>query len=394
MRNCCTAKLYNKFSYDAREIIKSDKFQEIFPGVLLQDDKQSLDGWSLTTAVQVSYFGAGVGGTIIGFGASLVAMTDDLFKSIDDALSETICDSTHSWYSGSHKSRMEKNCPAIDIGTRWTKKDVIGKNIQENYYDEVIRIPALDEKTDLSFCDDVKTTEEYREIRRTTDKGIWCAEYQQEPIESIGTLFSKSELKRFSLKALTEQLEHRDEHGKRTLRVKSKLGYIDVADTGKDRLSFPSAYIFKKKVYIVGFHFTDANAEVSKHTCAAEIKKFKHDYVRIESNNQGRVFAIMMRDLVSPEKILTITNSTNKHTRILMASGFIKEYFYFIEEAELEQGSEYDLAIEELCEYQKTGGNKHDDAPDALSGLAKFIQSFLSELFQWDASAVQQEPQE
>lgn len=39
-------------------------------------------------ARQVSYFGGGVGGTVIGFGASMLAMTDDLYKSLEDALSD------------------------------------------------------------------------------------------------------------------------------------------------------------------------------------------------------------------------------------------------------------------------------------------------------------------
>jgi hypothetical protein len=70
MRNTCTATLYLKFSYDVRAIIKSEKFQEIFPDIKLSDDKKNLQGWNLQQSKQVGYFGAGVGGTIIGFGTT------------------------------------------------------------------------------------------------------------------------------------------------------------------------------------------------------------------------------------------------------------------------------------------------------------------------------------
>ena len=81
--------LYNKLSYDTRDIVRSSRFKEIFPDVQLRGDKQNVHGWSLDAARQVSYFGAGVGGTVIGFGASMLAMTDDLYKSLEDALSDT-----------------------------------------------------------------------------------------------------------------------------------------------------------------------------------------------------------------------------------------------------------------------------------------------------------------
>ena len=95
MRNTCTATLYDKFSYDTRALFRSTKLKEIFPEIQLQPDKQNVGGWNLTTAKQVSYFGAGVGGSIIGFGANL-AITDDLYKSMTDAMSSQVQQSTKS----------------------------------------------------------------------------------------------------------------------------------------------------------------------------------------------------------------------------------------------------------------------------------------------------------
>ena len=89
MRNCCSDTLYNKLSYDTRDIVRSSRFKEIFPDIRLRRDKQNVHGWCLEQSKQMGYFGAGVGGTVIGFGASMLAMTDDLYKSLEDAMSDT-----------------------------------------------------------------------------------------------------------------------------------------------------------------------------------------------------------------------------------------------------------------------------------------------------------------
>ena len=35
MRNCCSDTLYNKLSYDTRDIVRSSRFKEVFPDVKL-----------------------------------------------------------------------------------------------------------------------------------------------------------------------------------------------------------------------------------------------------------------------------------------------------------------------------------------------------------------------
>ena len=176
MRNTCTATLYQKFSYDVRGIFKSDKFKEVF-NARLSADKSNLNGWNTDSAQMVSYFGAGVGGTIIGFGASKVAITDDLYRGLEDALSDTVNDRIHQWKEATHDSRFESGCARVDIGTRWSRNDVIGKNRGAGEYDKSIIVKALDDK-DKSFCEAVMTTAEYLDKRRKIVKEIWLAEYQ------------------------------------------------------------------------------------------------------------------------------------------------------------------------------------------------------------------------
>ena len=63
----------------------------------------------------------------------------------------------------------------------------------------------------------------------------------------------------------------------------------------------------------------------------------------------------------------------NKETKILMNSGYIKQYFFFRDDYEV--GSDYDKFMRQLTSYVKLGKNKHDDAPDATAELAIYMQT-------------------
>lgn len=370
MRNSSTARLYERFSYDARDIIKSEAFKEVFPGINLAADKQNIHGWNLEQSTQVGYFGAGVGGTIIGFGASGVAITDDLYKSIDDALSETTNANVHRWKESAHDSRMEKGCARIDIGTRWCLNDVIGVNIERGAYDKVIIIPALIDGK--SFCEDVQTTEAYEEIRKKLFDmpEIWQAEYMQQPIQVEGLLFRPESLKRF------RRADYKPD-GREAV-----LAYIDVADQGTDSYAMPIGSIHKGKVFVTDVVFSRDTVDITLPLTVGAIKEKKIDLVRVESNNQGMMFARMLRQYVEPAIVMPITNTTNKATRILMQYGFIKDYVYFLHPDDIKPGSPYDLFMRQVFGYMKNGTSKHDDAPDALAGLAMFAGSYLPHLFE------------
>lgn len=366
MRNCCSDTLYNKLSYDTRDIVRSSRFKTVFPKAGLRGDKQNVHGWSLDLARQVSYFGAGVGGTVIGFGASMLAMTDDLYKSLEDAMSDTNNEKVWSWKQGTHDSRIEGNCCSIDIGTRWSATDVLGRMEEMGKYDEIIRISALDEN-DESFCEEVHTTEYYRELREETDESIWCAEYMQEPIEAKGLLFPKSELNRFKLADIA---------GKQPDGV---IGACDVADEGDDDFSAPFGKVFADKIFVTDILFTKDAVEITQPRLAQMILDTRCDQMRIESNNGGRIFSIAVRKEVKAKKgkceIQAKPTTANKETRILMKSGWVKKHIYFLDESEYKKGSDYDRFMKGLTGYKKEGGNKHDDAPDGTTILAEFAET-------------------
>ena len=364
MRNACTATLFLKFSYDVRAILKDERFKRVFPDVSLSDDKANLQGWNTNKSKQVGYFGAGVGGTIIGFGASNVAITDDLYRGIEDALSDTVNDRIIQWKESTHDSRFETGCARIDIGTRWSVKDIIGNGIESKIYDKSIIVSALDEQGN-SFCEAVMTTDEYKQVQKRTAKEIWLAEYQQQPIDIEGRLFS--DYKRINQKEFDEFIN--------TNQVEGTLAYIDVSDTGMDYTAMAIAAIIKNQTYIVDYVFNRDNTDLTIPQCAALLNKWNVSYCRVESNNMGAMFARQLQNLTKT-KILQVANTTNKITRIIMQSAFISQRMQFV----VKEEQQCLTFIENMLSFSKEGKNKHDDAPDCLAGLSLFLQSMFKNL--------------
>lgn len=363
MRNTCTTSLYYKFSYDTRAVMKSEKLKEMFPEIRLSQDKQNIDGWNLTAAKQVSYFGAGVGGTIIGFGAN-IAITDDLYKSMQDALSSTVQQSVESWKQSAHDSRKEKNCPEIYIGTRWTKNDIIGKAIDSGDLHRTIIIPALvDEK---SFCEDVKSTKEYLDIRERIEESIWTAEYMQNPVEAKGLLLPIGALHFQNLSLFPrENLIYR-------------FSISDPADTGGDKYSHPfvNVYEISGRIRCTVPFVIHSKSGIEANAERIPLQAIEHgsEALFLEDNGIGLAAAMLIKKkLPANIKFAPFHSSIKKETRILSHYEFVRDFFVFDES--YKNDPEYLSFMNDLTSYLKDGDNKHKvDAIDVMCSAANIVK--------------------
>lgn len=347
-----------------RKIVSDTKFSSVFLDVKLASDKKNLLGWNTNKAKQVSYFGSGVGGTIIGFGASNVAITDDLYRGIEDAMSDTMNDRILQWKEATHDSRLETGCARIDIGTRWTINDAIGRNMQRKIYDESIVIAALDAEGN-SFCENVKTTFEYQEQKKHMAPEIWSAEFMQEPVDIKGRLFG--DIKTISNEEFTEFKK-----GLKNEEIEGAVAYVDVADEGADYLASAVAQKIRGMWFIVDYMFTRENTDITMPTLADKLNRSNVSYVRIESNAMGAMFARGIQKMTKT-KVLPIHNTRNKETRIIMESAFVMSEFTFVKKGDAQS----EQFIQNVLAYSKEGKNKHDDAADCIAGLSFFIRSLF-----------------
>lgn len=361
MRNCYAAKLAEKFSKDIRDgIIISPKYLEVFPNVKL-GKSTAIDGWSLEGNTQPSYFCAGVGGAITGFGCNMLAILDDPIKNFEEAISEITIENVWNWYTSTHLSRLESGCPEIHIATRWSTKDPIGRltDVESEAYIkdmEVICIPALIDGE--SFCPDIKTTEEFLKIKKVTDNLIWEAEFMQEPVNEKGQLFPLKELKKFEMKEIF------------TKKPDGIVGVTDTAESGKDFLCSISARIYGQDFYITDVVFTQDGVEITEPQVAAMIIRTRIQSETIESNGGGFQYTRNIKRLIKGRSTCTVIprrTVTNKETRILMNSGYVKEHVYF--RSDYEEGSMYDKFMKQITSYVKMAKNPHDDAVDCITML-------------------------
>lgn len=163
-----TQALANSFSTDVRRIIRSQQYRTLFPQTRLpQSAGRSTarigDGDEIATKAEwetVGYHGrfraAGVGVGIVG-GGYRRAITDDVFKSLEEAYSLAARDRVWGWYTNDVRSRLEYPFSELLVNTRWHKDDLIGRllehegTVEQGGKWEVIHLPFLQDRAPVPY---------------------------------------------------------------------------------------------------------------------------------------------------------------------------------------------------------------------------------------------------
>lgn len=307
--------------------------------------------------------------------ATNVLYLDDCVEGREEAKNRQRLDDKWEVISGDIMGRAIEGTPMVFTGTRYSLYDPIGR-VQEHAQREgwawrAIEIPALDLVTDESNYEyeregkKVFTTAYFREQRELLSAEQFESEFQQQPFEAKGLLFSKDELNYFF-----DLPKDRDPD--------TIIAVGDTAESGSDSTSMPVAMIYGSDVYIVDVVFDDSPAEVTKPECAKCLIENKVASAVFESNNAGQYYARdvdqIIRDRGYSVGIRTKRTISNKQTRIEFASDNIKKNFYFKHPSTYKRGSQYWNFMKEVTTYTRSGKVPHDDAPDSLSLLENEIR--------------------
>lgn len=341
---------------DANRVVYTD----IFPNVRIKRGDASMDMWSLEGGYN-SYLATSPSGTATGFGASILII-DDIIKNAEEAYNENTKAKHWDWFTNTMLSRLEEGGKIIIIMTRWASDDLAGRAI-EHFGDKakVITMKALQDDGTM-LCDDVLSYESYQEKCRAMGEDIASANYQQIPIDLKGCLYS--ELKTYEHVPCNEAGE--------PLFTQIK-NYTDTADTGEDWLASITYGIYNKEAYILDVVFTKAAMEQTEPAVADMLYRNRVNVADFESNNGGRGFARQVIRLLRDEyksnytKVVAFHQSKNKEARILSNATWVMDHIYFPKNW-ADKWPEFYKAI---TRYQREGKNEHDDAPDALTGIAE-----------------------
>jgi len=364
--------LSTMFSKNVRNTIqeeKADKYKpvytDVFPGVSIKKGDGAMNLWSLEGGYN-NYLATSPTGTATGFGCSLMII-DDLIKNGLEANNETVKEKHWNWFTDTMLSRLEEGGKIIIIMTRWASDDLAGRALdhykQQGAKIKHISMKALvDKEKKQMLCSEVLSYKSYQSKIKAMGEDIASANYQQEPIDLKGKLYT-------SFKTYTK-LPVDDKGNSLFTGIYS---YTDTADEGTDFLCALIWGDYQHEAYILDVYFTQQGMEITEPELARRLCNLKVAKARIESNNGGLGFARNVKRILEDvlnsiyTKVTWFHQSKNKKARILSNSTWVMDHIYYPINWR-DKWPEYYAAMNK---YQRDGTNKHDDGPDATTGVAE-----------------------
>lgn len=191
--------LAETFGRRARDIV--DLYENIL-GYALKSDTKAAGEWETTSGGR--YFCAGVGAGIAGHRADL-GLIDDYLGNQEDADSKTMRDKQYAWFNGDFYPRLKPNASIIIIANRRHEDDLVGRLIDKNRSDnlikpeqwEIIKLPFFARANDiLGRMEGARIWPEWftelqaEQINRLPPR-VKSGLYQQEPAPEEGDFFKR-----------------------------------------------------------------------------------------------------------------------------------------------------------------------------------------------------------
>ncbi|NFC76742.1 terminase [Clostridium botulinum] len=366
--------LSTMFSKNVRNSIQEEKadkykpvFSDVFPEVKIKHGDGAMNLWSLEGGYN-NYLATSPTGTATGFGASLLII-DDLIKNAEEAYNEAVLEKHWDWFTNTMLSRLEEGGKIIIIMTRWASGDLAGRAL-DYYKEQGIKVKhicmkaLIDKDKKQMLCPEILSYRSYKNKVKAMGEDIASANYQQEPIDLKGRLYS--DFKKY---------KHipKDNNGNPLFnRIKA---YIDTADEGSDYLCCIVYGEYNKEAYVLDVLYTKEPMEVTETATAKMLYENRVNIADIESNNGGRGFARSVERILKEKfnsnktKVKWFHQSKNKKARILSNATWVMDHIYYPVNWR-DRWPEYYNA---MVKYQREGKNKHDDAPDATTGIAENV---------------------
>lgn len=348
--------LSTTFAKTVRDVIAEEPtegvtvYGDIFPNTHIKRGDSAALKWSLDGSGQANYLATSPSGTATGFGCNIM-LIDDLIKNAEEAYNANRLQQLADWFNNTMMSRTETGFKVIIIMTRWATNDLAGFVLDN--FDDVVQISYKAVQDDgTMLCAPILSAKDFKLKTKNMNKDIIAANYQQEPIDVKGRLYS-------SLKTYSELPE-----------FDYILNYTDTADTGSDFLCSICYGVKDNYSYILDVLYTKDPMEITEPATAEMLTKNNVGCAIIERNNGGRGFGRSVeRHLLELDNhhtyIKDFHQSANKQSRILSnATGVMNNVLF-------PQGwaDKFPEFANDILRYQKEGKNAHDDACDALTGV-------------------------
>jgi len=392
-------------SEETKNIVKSAEYMEVNPHVRIKQDTDSRKKWYTTAGGGL--YALSAGGQVTGFGAGIRDMEEAEFNEylatctfgisetfggaivIDDAIkpedanSDLKREAVNRRYVSTIKNRRNSTkTPIIIIAQRVHKMDLIGyvNAIEPGEWVNVV-IPELwFDDNNIPQCLDpkVRPVSELLAMRDSNEaevRYIFQTQHQQNPQTREGLMFPLEDLKTYN-PANFNPLEH----------AEVRYMYVDPADTGTDDLAAPQVALIGSDVYLFDVVYNKKGADYNQAVMIDKMTANKIDNVEFEGISAWKIMGVNLRNSLVQKgwegEFRIIKSTTNKHTRINANHSWVKRHLYL--RSDWAEIPEYRRFVENLTAYlidQSKGGNAHDDAPDAMAGVAMYFQRNYGHLY-------------
>lgn len=370
-------------------------FKEVFPYIKIartdaKNNKVDLNRKKKYATLSGKGLESGLNGEYDAYGWLIL---DDILEGIQDVLNPDILKRKQIVFDNNVMSRKKEQCKLILNGTIWSLHDLYMNRLEflksnpeaKDIRYDVLKIPALDPETDESNFDydyGVGFTTKYYRIMRAKfeengDMAGWLAQYQQEPIERDGAVFSPENMPNRYDGNLPEEPP---------LKV---VAACDVALGGMDYLSMPVAYVYGDgSVYIHDVVYDNSEKKITQPKVLNALISNGVTNAFFEANAGGEGYKDDIERLLSEQGVkINLVSKYAQQMIVNSGKGGIKTHqrkeqriwdnaetirqFYFREPGC--QSLEYRKFMNNLYSFTITGKNKNDDGADSAAMLAVFL---------------------
>lgn len=189
-----TADLSATFGRKVRDLLDSPLYQEIFPDTVVSKDKSAAGNWLTTKGGK--YLAVGIGANVAGHGAHLLIADDLVSENAMMANPETAFAGAWEYMQIGPLQRLMPGGRIVMIGTRWGRKDPIGRALQwaednptSPQWTEV-RFPAI-LPSGKSLWTEQWPIDQLIAKKASMLPQFWSAQYMQEPTSEEGALIKR-----------------------------------------------------------------------------------------------------------------------------------------------------------------------------------------------------------
>ena len=355
-------------------------WQEIFAGESITNTNAKMGQFNVGKykpfpSLQTTSKGAENAGKVRCNGYMLI---DDLIGTQEEALNIKILDKI--WantYSVDILQRMLEGCIQIIQMTRWSVHDVIGRLQRLHSGNPLMRfiaIPDIDPDTGESNFDyeiGGFSVEFFKSIAMAMDDISYRALYKNQPIEREGLLYHEEDLRRYL--SLPEK------------QPDAILSICDVKGKGTDFMFLPVMYQYGEDYYLADCVCDDnSDYELQYAKLTDILVRNNVQACEFESNAGGDRVAVEIEKRIREQggscTITTKPTETNKETRIIVNSEWVKRRVLFRDKSLYSPKDDYGVMMNWLLCYSTVGKNNHDDVPDGLAIFRLYVDGMRPRL--------------